>query len=346
MTPRLHKAAALLLGGLAVPLLGEAASRALYPQFRFDSIAQRFEMGEHPDSSYRSSPILGYEPVPIPGKIDSDGFRGRHPAAGRKQAGETRVLALGASVAEDFFSNVDRFDRLEERLSRAWRTDVKAWSFAVGGYSMPHYERAARHKGPLVKPDVLILFLCLDDASVFKFPVVIAKAGKLYAFDDFERREVRILWPALFVRSHLYRSFWAFLQRAPAAQMTFADKQERVRAAFGETIASARSRGIAVYAVIFPRFKPIADYSDSEERNHAVLQSWSKDAGLPTLDLREKMDFRDSKRYRQKQNPWDLTHTNDFGNDEMSRYILDFLAAHPPGKSPSKTPLKQVYSGK
>ncbi|HOW27416.1 MAG TPA: SGNH/GDSL hydrolase family protein [Elusimicrobiota bacterium] len=319
----------LSVAGLAFAVLAvEFLSRRLWPHYALEPMVRTFQMGDNAETRWKPSSVLGWEPLWEMGCRDPSGFMTLHDCRADREPRETRVLLIGDSIAEQLL-RCDNLDRIENRLSGAWKRPVKVWTFAGGGYGLNHYEKIVTYKSPPLSVDVLVIHFCLNDLENPNY-VVFKKEGSLFM----TRRGVAIqttpVWPALFCRSHLYRMVWirrnGYRMHPDAYAIGKPSPEEGARLSFEKILETVRQRRGRVLAVIFPYMKPLETYSPTEKEHYRLLREWLDGHGVHYLDLHQAYARADWSAYRKTEAPWDDMHPNERGNQEYLDHILKYLA--------------------
>lgn len=309
--------------GLAC-LAAEGFARRRWPQFGLERLSTRFVMGdmEMMPQRFRPSGDLGWERTSQGDeRLKADGFRSSHIRFSDKSY---RILFVGDSLADDML----RFlfgEKAEKRLGSVRGHPVEVWDFAGGGYNIDQYERILRIKCRDFKFDTLVILFCLNDVYS-DVPVVVQKDGRLFMMKDAGMARELVFHPGLFRWSHLYRTL--FLRenwRRLRAQGGGASEEVDFHQTFGSIVRWAQARNVKLFCVLFPYFKPPAEYSDQERRSRAAFQKAFEDHRVPFLALEDCLGPNYWDVYRNEETPGDSIHPNEEGYRKAEECILGFL---------------------
>jgi len=114
---------------------------------------------------------LVYEPIPMSGEFNSDGFRGRSYSK-EKPKGVYRILVIGDSLVYGLGVSAEEtyVKKLEEKLNARFRGIKKfeVINFGVSGYQTFQIIERLKQKGLSYHPDFIIYGYCLNDVAVHK----------------------------------------------------------------------------------------------------------------------------------------------------------------------------------
>jgi lysophospholipase L1-like esterase len=312
----------------------ETIARRTFPQAGLQELAYRLEMGGNAESTFKPSGLLGWEEKSRYGHdVDFWGFQSNHSLVSLKKAAERRFLFLGDSLGDATLKNAEILQKWETALSESLRKDARLWVFAVGAYNLRHYQRILAERAPKVKPDVLVLLLCLNDVLWEDMTVVFEQDGKLYGSRSGSMSGALTVWPYLFRNSHLYRTAWIAYNNYRLKQSGGdANGWSRREKMFRELVDSARGKGIKLYAVVYPYFKPFSTYTEDEKKCYSSLTEWLKAKDVPYLDLLKDLTPKDLADYRNDKAQWDFIHPNEAGYERIRSMILDFIGREEAGE--------------
>jgi hypothetical protein len=297
-------------------------SRWLLPQYAVPGLVQRFKMGPSTEERFKASGTLGWEHKTQPGMpIDAMGFLSTHAPERRKAPAEARLLLIGDSLGEALVMD-DDVPHWEDFLSRAWRKQVKFWTFSVAGYRINHFSRILRFKGAYIHPDLVLVSFCLLDPYP-QAPVVLLQGNKLFMLNDLRFSAMDSVVPALFSHSQLYRFFWLARARGRRSQRDF---ERADSASFLDILAWCRERHAKLYAVVWPFFIPPGRYPPHIRSGYKTIQEWLTTNHVPFLDLHKAFPPQYWKLYHNQTTPSDDIHPSPEGYRRATQLILEFLA--------------------
>lgn len=325
----LQRFALVLLGSVLGLSLAELGLRAT-GQYRLEDYflpAPPAYRGVREGVRHRSHPILGYENIPSAPGVNSIGLVDReYPSA--KAPGVFRIALLGDSVMDDR----DNFmEQIERRLSREPRLgfSVEVWNFAVGGYSVSQYPRLLEEKVLKYDPDMLVVSFCLNDVRDLRIPVYYkTERGFAEVYLPGEAsRGWRTHW--LFFHSRLFRLLVTGREMFLGKPELFA-AEGHVREKLKALRRLAARKGLPLYCIIFPYLKPLAEYTQEERADYALLRSLLEELRMDWTDLHRLLDGADLESLRKW--PQDPIHPSAAGHrlaaERMYLFILERVLRH------------------
>ena len=152
----------LLLGALLVCLIGAeiflrlAGFQVGSPDPEFFAFSDT--LGWKGKPNFKGDLIRGQERIHY--EMNSWGFRDDPPAPASSSAGKRRLMLLGDSYAMGY--EIPKEDRVGELLEKA-DSSFLAYNFGIMGYSTDQEFLVLKKFGPEVKPDIVLLFFCVND---------------------------------------------------------------------------------------------------------------------------------------------------------------------------------------
>jgi lysophospholipase L1-like esterase len=92
--------------------------------------------------------------------INREGFREREIMPGEAPAGKIKLLFLGDSFM--FGQDIAQSDRVSDIMAKI-DTTTSSYNFGISGFSTDQELLVLKKYGPMVKPDQVLLFFCLND---------------------------------------------------------------------------------------------------------------------------------------------------------------------------------------
>lgn len=299
-----------------------------YNSFRFkskDSPLLR-AMNSYEKGVYRPCALLGYEFVPGLGRINSHGLVGREYNF-FKNSGTYRILLLGDSIAAQNWSREFLEAALNSNSGLSSKYKFEIWNAGVPGYDAHHYALYLKNKGVYYRPDMVMLFLCLNDFDTSVNVYYKNKDGITeYTFPN---REISKRYPVdpFFMRhSYLYR--FAILRidsylsgRKIASGVD--PREEDGRYFMQEIKAICEKNNIKLFSVVFPYFKPKDKYAPYQREEYRIMCRVLKDLKLDYLDLSGSIPEKDL--YGLRENYDDEIHPSREGHRIIAKSIYDYI---------------------
>lgn len=275
--------------------------------------------------TYRPSADLGWEHIPGTANFNSFGFPGpEYPA--EKLPGTFRILLLGDSLAAAYGEDL-RF-RLEDDPVSQGKTEL--WNLGVGGYNLAQYAAALKLKGLRHHPDLVLLFICLNDLNP-DIPVIYRDGDSFIAIQQSKPQPESlplggILWP----RSALYRSL--MISRLMSRKTDFPDME---KAAMGNLIKikdECEKLDIPLQAFVFPYLKPLTRYTSHEREEYRIMLKLLQSSGIRYFDLHERFapGLLQIRNY-----PGDQLHFGPEGREQAMRVVRSLINNRLPERRPS-----------
>lgn len=287
----------IFFGCLCALMISETILR-LFPRLNMQYSLDRFNYDDprirdlnRPDwhSTFRSSPILGYERIPNSApEVNSYGMIGKEYPL-RKTKDVFRILVLGDSITQfDFYVRI-----LENLLNNANLSyTFELWNAGVTGYEVNQYANYLKFRGIHYNPDMILIGFCLNDFNIFGTLITYKNAkgfrGYYYSGNEFSRRIP--IDNVLFTHSYLYRFIILSVDKVFAKFNQDYYINERIKT--GETFLReikniTLSRKIKLLAAVFPYLKPIDEYMDYQKEEYENMIRVLKGLDIDYIDLRE-----------------------------------------------------------
>jgi lysophospholipase L1-like esterase len=282
------------------------------------------------------SALLGYEHIPNfgdylygeVGKINFYGLIGRGYGL-HKDKNIFRILVLGDSIAENgwpclFLENYLNNNALLSRL-RYKRFEV--WNAGVTSYDVRRYALFLKYKGLKYKPDMVIIFFCLNDFSLNTNIYYQTKEGaEPYYFPIIEISKIYNVNPVLMKKSYLYRFIILRLESYLLSKKNLAgvSREEETGRYYLQMIKEiCKTRNIPLFAVVFPYLMPLNKYSSGAIGEYQTICRASKELQINYLNLYEylsKKDLYSLRRFKE-----DYIHLNPKGYHFAAKVIYEYL---------------------
>jgi lysophospholipase L1-like esterase len=279
---------------------------------------------------FRPSLVLGYEFIPNarPGEtvINSYGLVGREYKL-KKDKGVYRILILGDSIAAQ--DGVRKY--LEEKLNNCALLNPKyqfeLWNASVPGYDLRRYAIYLKYKGINYVPDMVMIFLCLNDFEPNTF--VYYKDERGIVRFDFAFRELSKTYfssPFLIKHSYIYRflitKLDSYLADKKRNQNT-PPEEENGRFYLGIIKDICQRNNIILSCIMFPYLKPLNKYDNIQIRQYEIMRKVLRDSNLSYIDLHNYLS--EKKLYSLRENKDDDIHPGPQGRYLIADIIYDYL---------------------
>lgn len=320
---------AFLIGIFSILLVSELFFR-INPRIGYKYALDNFVTNEtkisdwpflEPDDLLGYRHIPGFGPYGLAGNINAYGLVGREYQLQGKDT--FRILALGDSIAEQGWS----CEYLEDYLNGQGHRKFEIWNAAVAGYDIRRYALYLKHIGMRYKPDMVIIFFCLNDFDLNINVYYHTKNSTIgYYFGISEISKVFKVSPFLMSKSYLYRfvilRLDAYLVAKKNKENEFIPEQD------GEYYLNiingiCKDNNIPLFAVIFPYLKPLSEYSDGEKYEYDTIRKVIKEFKIPYLNLYDAIP--EEKLYGLRAVKNDHIHPSRQGHLLIAGLIYDFL---------------------
>lgn len=237
---------------------------------------------------YRPSLLLGYERVPNYAGTNSYGLIGKEYKL-KKDKNTFRILLLGDSIAEQRWSSEFLEDELNNNPQLNLKYKFEIWNAGVGGYDVHHYVLYLQHKGLDYKPDMIIIFLFLNDFCLNTSIYYKTKDG--ITEYHFPIREISKRYNAnsFFMKhSYLYRFVILRLDSyllSKKKTQGINPVEENGRYYLGIIKRICQRNSLPLFIVIFPYLKPLNEYKDWQMSQYLVICKVIKDLEIIHLNL-------------------------------------------------------------
>ncbi len=273
---------------------------------------------------YRPSAILGYETIPNSAfGINSFGMVGQEHKL-KKEQGTYRILVLGDSITEQNWY----VEKLQEKLNNSHQRlkyNFELWNGGVMGYQVNQYAAYLEHKGLKYNPDMVIIGFCLNDFETLYW--VLYKDGKGFTIFYNPAVELSKIFPLnffLFKHSYLYRFFILKVNNLLLKpEGRFHDSKTEGFYYLKKIKNICQEKKIALLGVIFPYFKRLSEYSDSEMNEYKEMVGVLKILNIDYIDLHKYIP--EEKRYELRSRKDDYIHPSVEGHEIAADVIYKHL---------------------
>jgi hypothetical protein len=242
-------------------------------------------------SRKRPAALLGYENIPNISGMNSHGLVSREYSL-KKGSKTYRILILGDSVGEGMDTGFLE-DLLNQNSILHPKYSFEIWNGSVGGYDIRQYDLYLKHKGLEFRPDMVIIFFCLNDFDIDTSVYYKDEKGTVqYSFhisSPFMSRHPPNLM--LMRYSYLYRlivlKLNSFLLGLEKQKKGISPQENQGVRYLAEIKSLCEENHLPLFTVIFPYLKPINEYDDMEIRQYAGILSAIKQLNIDDLDLHD-----------------------------------------------------------
>lgn len=287
----------LILFGLTLILGVSELFLCLNPKFGYRYHSFRFKSKKLAldDMSYlRPSVLLGYELIPnfsapnFHARVNSYGLIGREYKI-NKDKNIFRLLILADSIGLSEWPGRFLEENLNTNFFSKQNKNCEVWTLGVPSYDVRRYALYLKHKGLNYNPDMVIIFLFMNDFWLNTNIYYKTKNGTTeYHFPISEISKVYIPNPFLMKHSYLYRFIIlrldSFLMGKRKTQGV--DLQEENGRYYLRIIKQiCQKNNIPLFVVIFPYIKPLNEYEDWQMDDYLVICKVIKDLKISYYNL-------------------------------------------------------------
>lgn len=280
---------------------------------------------------FQPSSLLGYEHVPNSSfgedfTVNSYGMIGKEYEL-EKEEGVFRVLLLGDSVAAQDYASSFLEGYLNADPDLNLKNKFQLWNAGVGGYDVRRYALYLQHKGLHYKPDMVLVFLFLNDFYLDSLVYYKGTDGmEAYCFKEGGFVPATAVNPLLLRYSYLYRlllvrgSYWLDKGRADIGRKIAEDGRyylSRIKQV-------CEKNKLPLFVVVFPYLMPMDSYSKWKLHEYKTACKVLKETGINYLDLYESLQGRDLRSLRNTSD--DPVHPGREGHHIIAGIIYKYLA--------------------
>ena len=197
--------------------LAEVATRAYY----FNKLTtNQLILSRDPDLIYEHRPSISFTNIyGIKTKYNSLGFSGEEIMA--KKAGTLRMLGIGDSIMDAPHLNEDKkfLHIIAQELKEDTEKDVEIINAAVGGYNTWQELAMIKEKGLAIKPDLIIVGICLNDFNSSK-PVLSKVLFSNRIGENYRDGSKARYFNSLYQRSDFYKFIYDFFSNSKRKMYT------------------------------------------------------------------------------------------------------------------------------
>lgn len=288
----LFRFGAVVVGCMFFIFIAEAFFR-INPKFGYAYSFFKYKT-EYPlkGSSYiRPSAIFGYECIPnAKPEINLYGLIGKQYPL-KKEPGTFRILVIGDSIAycgwasEFLESNLNNNPELKSHYK------YQLWTCGVPGYDVRRYALFLKHQGSAIKPDMVIVFLFMNDFELNTSLFYKDKNGDTayhFPIDDLYQKGY-IISPSLMKLSYFYRYIVLNLNNYYARHKSMPRNTPRNvyngLQYMGQIKDMCAQSNIPLLVVIFPYLKPNEEYLSYQKREYEAIRNVAQELKLDSIDL-------------------------------------------------------------
>ncbi len=317
--------------GMGFALISLELFLRLNPKFGYISSSYRAESGNLLKQSMqrkRYSPLLGFENIPNANGINSYGLVSKEYKL-KKDKNTFRILILGDSIGEGFDSEF-LTGLLNKHSFLHSRYNFEVWNGSVGGYDIRRYYLYLKYKGLHYRPDMITIFLCLNDFDIDTSVYYLDKKGVVQGCFFVSSRLFKRMRPSPFLMkySYLYRftilRLNSYLLKMEEKISDINLEEENGRYYLRSIKDICKKNDILISAVIFPYLKPLNEYEDHQMQQYQTILHTINDISINYLDLHECLPQKDL--YNLRAVKEDKIHpTKDERSHLIVKIICDYL---------------------
>lgn len=280
----------------------------------------------------RPSALLNYEIIPnchdihLPVASNSYGLIGKEYKL-KKDKNTFRILLLGDSIAWQDWSRQSLEENLNNNFSLGTKYKFEIWNAGCPSYDVRRYYLYLKHKGLNYKPDMVIIYLFMNDFYLNISVYYKNQAGITeYYFPITEISNRYNVSPFLMKHLYLYRFVILRLDSYLLGKKKpkVIDQMEEDGTYYLQMIKDiCESNRIQLVIVIFPYLKPIDEYKDWQLSAYRTICKVTKDLEINYLNLYEHLPTKDL--YALRENKEDEMHPSLEGHRLIAKIIYDYL---------------------
>lgn len=308
------------------------------PKFNYDYSSFRFKREGYSSvvaesfGYLRPSALLGYEMMPnfssngVPVESNSFGLIGKEYKL-EKESSTFRVLLLGPSIAWCDWSRQFLEKSLNDNPSLHSRYQFEIWNAGCPGYDVRRYYLYLKNKGLSYKPDMVMLFVFMNDFSAnINIYYKDGKGATEYCFPLRELSKVYSASPYLMKNSYLYRyvilNLNSYLENKHKTENV--SRREYDGGYYARLIKDiCDTNKIPLLAIIFPYLKPLNEYTNDEMQEYTVINKVIKDSGINSVNLYDK--FPEAELYGLRSRKQDQIHPARQGHRLIADIIYNYM---------------------
>ena len=375
----IKKIAVAIIGVLVIVATLEGLVRLFAPQDLSFFDSSRFERFSSDVPTIRenipNSRSESYIGVPV--RINNLGLRGDDTSVS-KSDGTVRIIGIGDSIAFGYGVREEStfLRRLEVELNQNRRDDLRfqVLNAGVPATGLDYYQHFLVAKVPALKPDAIIISICLNDIHIYRHPdarrVSRQTNGRVRSAAMFVARHSQLfLLFYLQMKAALYRLGILDINRIEGAELLTLEPPSPVQEEswesslqmLSEIAKTARSQNVPLLFVVFPLEMQLSPqmlelYRDKFRVRLGVealrgepqerIRAFAKENGVPLIDLLPV--FREHAGIplylRNKSTTYDPVHPSQVGNQIAAREILRFIECTDPSWLPGYAMSRTICS--
>lgn len=319
-----------LLIGIGITLISLELFLRINPKFGYIYNSFRFKsdkLAQEDFTRMRPSDLLAYEHIPnCDSGINSYGLVGKEYKL-EKDKNIFRILILGDSIAEQGYSGEFLENNLNSNPKLHLKYTFEVWNAGVASYDVRRYAVYLKHKGLHYNPDMVIIFLFMNDFELNTNIYYKTKDGHIeYHFPISEISKIYIPNKFLMMHSYLYRFIIlrsdSFLMSKRKIQGV--DPREEDGRYYLKIIKQiCQERNIPLLLVVFPYLKPLNEYDSWQFWEYKTIFKVIKDLKINYFNPYEQLSEKDL--IGLKGSKEDEIHPSFDGHYSIAKIIYDYL---------------------
>lgn len=274
----------------------------------------------------RPSELLGYENIPNCGRINSYGLVGKEYKL-QKEKNTFRILLLGDSIAWQDYSRQFLEESLNSNALLRAKYKFEIWNAGCPGYDNRRYALYLQHKGLMYKPDMVMIFLFMNDyypdaAFYYKdangievYSMPLREVSKRFTVNRFLVR-----------KSYLYRFVMLKIDSYlinKKRQKGFSSQEEDGEFYMHMIQDMCKKNHIQLFAAIFPYLKPLNEYANYQKNEYNRICKMIKDFNIDHVNLYDQLPERGL--YGLRETKEDEIHPSKEGHILIGKIIYNYL---------------------
>lgn len=320
---------AIFIGVITPFLLFELFFR-LYPAFGYIynslktlSCSEAPMLQQFVGCALRPSLLLGYENIPNSEGINSYGLVGREYRL-KKDNNTFRILLLGDSIAwQQGWASEYLESLLNNSLLSVHKYKFEIWNAAVPSYDIRRYALYLKHKGLRYKPDMVLIYLFMNDFGFDTNVYYKTKDGATaYYFPLSEVTKKLTVNPVMLRHSHLYR--WLMLKyNTYLSNIKNSNSSDEPKYYLGMIKGICSAYKIKLFVVVFPYLKPVDKYEKYQISEYTNILDTLSGSGIKYISLYDNLQHLDLYSLRFYKD--DEMHPSQEGHKVIARIIYNYL---------------------
>lgn len=322
----------IVIGVTSVEIFLRINPRFGYIYQSFKRLSSKEDVMIEPSNSSQLQPslLLGYENIPNTNKIssiNSFGLVGKTYGL-KKDKNTFRMLLLGDSIAWQDWSRQYLEKRLNANPELSSKYKFEIWNTSVPSYDVRRYELYLQNKGLHYKPDMVLIFMFMND---FELNINLYYKDKnnincAYYSPLQEVSKIYKVNPFLMKHLHIYRFIMLRIETRLSSRQKRKgiDLEEQNGVYYTEKIIEiCKKNNLSLLVVIFPYLKPLNEYADYQKHEYKIINSVVKSLVSSYINLYDHIP--ESDLYNLRDLKQDEIHPSPEGHAVIGEIIYNYL---------------------